>query len=90
MGEKTFDAPHDDVYSLLYHSLAGTNTHLVCNGDIFTYDDVARIRRSVFGEGEGEGENTKALRGRAGLSFMMARPALWNPSIFRNFKVIEL
>lgn len=68
------------MYSILHRTLARTNTHMVCNGDFFSYDDVERVRRGVLGEDGEEG-------GASGLCFMMARAALWNPSIFRDFKV---
>jgi hypothetical protein len=79
--EKTNDAAHDDVYSILYSILQNTNTHMICNGDIFTYDDIEFIRRSVLG-----GASSPDRAG--GLSFMMARAAMWDPSVFRSFKVL--
>lgn len=81
-GEKMFDATHDNIYSFLYQTLVTTGTHLICNGDIFTYDDIERIRRSARGDDNVD----ECCRGN-GLNFMMARAALWDPSIFRNFKV---
>ena len=87
MGEQTKDAAHDDVYSMLFHTLQTTNTHMICNGDIFCYDDIERIRRLVLGDRAVLDSSSSSLGGGVGLSFMLARAALWAPSVFRDCKV---
>lgn len=83
--EKNRDYPHKSVYPLLYQSLARSNTPLVCNGDIWQYQDISELKQqldSLCVSGREEVESREKLN----CSFMVSRAALWNPSVFLNLK----
>lgn len=81
--EKNRDAAHLDLFAMFYHSMKLTNTPLVYNGDIWSKAEANRVYKSV-------NVVTSARDGSAvsehKVPIMICRPALWNPSVFAQFK----
>eukprot|EP01032_Pedospumella_encystans_P021390 gene21390-24266_t len=82
--EKNRDAAHLDLFAMFYHSMKLTNTPLVYNGDIWSKAEADRVHRSVNATTSPGCNEHSPIEHK--VPIMICRPALWNPSVFAQFK----
>lgn len=56
---------------------------MICNGDLWSYSDIKNIRNSILNSVCPLNVDKTRL---SGLSYMVSRPALWNPAVFAEIK----
>jgi len=69
---------------MFYHSMKITNTPLVYNGDIWSSTEADRVYRSVDAISSPGGDEHSPTKHK--VPIMICRPALWNPSVFAQFR----
>jgi len=79
--EKTRDAAHWDRFALCHQAMRASNTPLVYNGDMWSRSEAQRLHESVYPVNSASAPYTVCY-----VPIMICRPALWNPSVFTQFK----
>lgn len=85
--EKNRDEAHWELFGHLHDKMRCTNTPLVYNGDIWSREDILRVRNSISNHhSTGKEEEQHQPDSRHNVSVMVSRAGLWDPSVFRELK----
>ena len=78
--EKTREAAHWDLFAQCHQAMRVNNTPLVYNGDMWSKIEAQRLHESIYPVCS----STEFLG--CDVPIMICRPALWNPSVFTQFR----